>query len=319
MGDAVTVTGLVKDYGTLHAVAGIDLTIHEGEVFAFLGPNGAGKTTTVEILEGLRPRTSGDVSVLGMDPWVDAHKLIQRIGVIPQGFNFFEKINPTEAINFYAGLFGKKVDANALLKKVELEDKAKDLFENLSGGQKQKLGLALSMVHDPELLFLDEPTTGLDPQARRAIWDVIRDLKARGKTIFLTTHYLEEAQILADRVAIINSGKIIVTGTPVEIIEKYGKPEVVLLEAPPSLADYLRKNMGLRVVYRDNLVEAEVGSKNDVLKVLNYANMSGIPWRSVSTHRDTLEDVFIRLVGKMDEGTVAGSSVPEIEPKGGSP
>jgi ABC-2 type transport system ATP-binding protein len=314
MSNVIEVKRLIKDYGSLHAVNGIDLEVHKGEVFAFLGPNGAGKTTTVEILEGIRPRTSGSVDVLGIDPWHDGLKLIHKIGVIPQGFNFFEKITPAEAIRFYAGLFRKNTNVDELLKKVQLEDKAKDVFDSLSGGQKQKMGLALSMVNDPEILFLDEPTSGLDPQARRAIWDVIRSLKAEGKTVFLTTHYLEEAQILADRVAIIDLGKIIVTGTPSEIIQEHGHREVLRIEAPPAMAEYLRSHLDLQVDVRDSTVEVEIRVKEDVLRVLNVAETSGIPWEGVTTHMETLEDVFIRMVGKMDEGTVAGEGK-----KGGAP
>jgi ABC-2 type transport system ATP-binding protein len=316
MPNVIEVQGLVKDYGPLHAVNGIDLEVHEGEVFAFLGPNGAGKTTTVEILEGIRPRTSGKVNVLGMDPWHQGLRLIHKIGVIPQGFNFFEKITPTEAINFYAGLFRTKADVKELLRKVQLEDKAKDVFDSLSGGQKQKMGLALSMVNDPEILFLDEPTSGLDPQARRAIWDVIRALKSEGKTVFLTTHYLEEAQILADRVAIIDSGKIIVTGTPSEIIQKHGHREVLRITAPASMADYLRGHLDLQVEVRDSTVEVEIRAKEDVLRILKVAEESGVKWEGVTTHMETLEDVFIRMVGKMDEGTVAGAGKQGGEPLG---
>ncbi|MCI4347896.1 MAG: ABC transporter ATP-binding protein, partial [Thermoplasmata archaeon] len=201
MSSAIEVENLSKEYGPLHAVDGINFRVPVGAVFAFLGPNGAGKTTTVEILEGLRRATGGTISVLGMDPWIDGRRLHPRIGVIPQEFRFFDKITPREAVEYYAALFGQTVDANELLHRVVLADKATSRFETLSGGQKQKLGLALALVSDPELLFLDEPTTGLDPQARRVIREVIRSLHSEGKTIFLTTHYLEEAQLLADQVA----------------------------------------------------------------------------------------------------------------------
>ncbi|MCI4318330.1 MAG: ABC transporter ATP-binding protein, partial [Thermoplasmata archaeon] len=192
---AVEVNDLRKTYGPLSAVDSISFHVAKGEVFAFLGPNGAGKTTTVEILEGLRARTSGDATVLGFDPWRDAAQLHRRIGVIPQEFRFFEKITPREAVQYFAVLFGVKIDPDELLARVVLSDKADALFDTLSGGQKQKLGLALALVNHPEICFLDEPTTGLDPQARRAIWEVIRTLKREGRTVFLTTHYLEEAQL----------------------------------------------------------------------------------------------------------------------------
>ncbi|MCI4369917.1 MAG: ABC transporter ATP-binding protein, partial [Thermoplasmata archaeon] len=223
MGEAIAVRGLTKTYNELTAVNGIDFTVSEGKVFAFLGPNGAGKTTTVEILEGLRRRTSGDVTVLGLDPWTDGPALHRKIGVIPQDFRFFDKTTPKEAIVYYATLFGVDVDANRLLEQVALTDKANAHFDVLSGGQKQKLGLALSLVASPSICFLDEPTTGLDPQARRGIWDVIRQLRREGRTVFLTTHYLEEAELLANQVAIIDHGRVIAAGTPADIIEQHGR------------------------------------------------------------------------------------------------
>jgi ABC-2 type transport system ATP-binding protein len=219
---AIEVSSLKKAYGSLVAVDGISFSIEKGEVFSMLGPNGAGKTTTIEILEGLRKRDEGEVAVLGLDPWKGGYELHKKIGVIPQGFKFVDFATPKEAINYYADLFGVKVDADAILRKVILEDSAKVYFSKLSGGQKQKVGLALALVNDPELVFLDEPTTGLDPQARRAVWEVIRTLKSEGRSVMLTTHYLEEAEELADKVAIMDKGKIITSGTPNEIIARYG-------------------------------------------------------------------------------------------------
>ena len=219
---AIEVSSLKKAYGSLRAVDGISFSVGDGEVFSLLGPNGAGKTTTIEVLEGLRQRDSGDAKVLGMDPWKDGYEIHKKIGVIPQGFKFVDYATPREAVKYYADLFGVKVDAHAILKKVILEDSADTYFSRLSGGQKQKVGMALSLVNDPALVFLDEPTTGLDPQARRAVWDVIRTLKSEGRSVLLTTHYLDEAQELADVVAIMNHGKIIATGTPAEIISVHG-------------------------------------------------------------------------------------------------
>lgn len=191
---AIEVNALEKSYGHLKAVDGISFSVAQGEIFSLLGPNGAGKTTTIEILEGLRRLDKGDVKVMGLDPWTHGYELHKKIGVIPQGFRFFDKSTPKESINYYASLFDVKVDAEKILDEVILRDSEKMVFENLSGGQKQKMGLALALVNNPELLFLDEPTTGLDPQARRAMWDVIRSLKKQGKSILLTTHYLEEAE-----------------------------------------------------------------------------------------------------------------------------
>ncbi len=304
MPEAIEVEHLVKRYGELAAVAGIDFTVRSGTVFSFLGPNGAGKTTTTEILEGLRNRTEGTARVLGLDPWTDATELHRRIGVIPQDFRFFEKITPREAIEYYASLFNTRRDPVELLGRVQLADKAGARFDTLSGGQKQKLGLALALTNDPEICFLDEPTTGLDPTARRAIWEVIRSLKAEGRTVFLTTHYLEEAELLADQVAIINHGRIIAAGTPSEIIAAHGRPERLRFQAAPALADYLRPRVGLPVSAEDGRVDVELARPSDALKVLQAVESSGIPYDNFATARDNLEDVFVRLVGQMDEGTL---------------
>src|SRR5271157_639789 len=310
MPTAIEVKGLVKRYGPLAAVDGIDFSVPSGTVFSFLGPNGAGKTTTTEILEGLRRRTEGEVRVLDLDPWSEGRELHQRIGVIPQDFRFFEKITPKEAIEYYRTLFGTKVDPTALLQQVELVDKANSRFDTLSGGQKQKMGLALALTNDPEICFLDEPTTGLDPHARRAIWQVIRTLKREGRTVFLTTHYLEEAELLADRVAIIHRGKIIASGSPAEIIRAHGQPARMSVEGSPALAAYLQMNLGASAVVEDGKVSVTLSDKGDALKVLTAIEASGLPWSSFTTTQDTLDDVFVRLVGQMDEGALKTEGTP---------
>ncbi|MCI4345436.1 MAG: ABC transporter ATP-binding protein [Thermoplasmata archaeon] len=304
MPSAIRVEGLAKAYGPVRAVDGVSFEVPEGHVFAFLGPNGAGKTTTVEILEGLRNRSAGTVEVLGLDPWKDGAKLHQRIGVIPQEFRFFEKIHPREAIEYYARLFATPADPIAILKRVYLEEKADAKFDTLSGGQKQKLGLALSLVNDPKVLFLDEPTTGLDPQARRGIWEVIRSLKADGRTVFLTTHYLEEASLLADDVAIIHHGKIIARGPPETIVAAHGRPDRLRFEAGPEVARYLASHIPFAVTAENHHVEVELREKEDALKVLAALQESRLPWERFSVVRDTLEDVFVRLVGRMDDGVI---------------
>ena len=303
----VEVTALEKHYGDLKAVDGITFTVNQGEVFGLLGPNGAGKTTTIEILEGLRKRDEGKVTVLGIDPWEKGEVLHKKIGVIPQQFTFFEKTSPREAIKYYADLFNIKVDPDEILKEVLLEDSAKVLFENLSGGQKQKTGLALALVNDPELYFLDEPTTGLDPNARRAVWEVIRGLKKKGKTIILTTHYLEEAQQLSDRVAIVDHGKIVAMGTADEIIEKYGSGERLDIHGSEKLADYVRANTDLKVEYENGEISVALKQKIDALAALAAVEQSGMDWGEIHTRRDSLEDVFVKLVsGAVDEtGNIA--------------
>jgi len=289
-----------------------NFTVNEGEVFGLLGPNGAGKTTTIEILEGLRKRDEGTVKVLGLDPWGNGYELHRKIGVIPQEFTFFEKTSPREAISYYADLFGINVDPDEILKEVLLEDSAKNLFENLSGGQKQKMGLALSLVNSPDLLFLDEPTTGLDPTARRAIWEVIRGLKKKGKTVILTTHYLDEAQQLSDRVAIMNHGHIVAMGTSDEIIEAHGSGERLEIHGSEQLAAYVQANTDLRVEYDKDksLISATLSKKIDALAALAAVEQSGLDWGEIQTRRDSLDDVFVKLVrGMVDEqGEIAVES-----------
>jgi len=308
---SIEVSSLKKKYGDLKAVDDISFTVNQGEVFGLLGPNGAGKTTTIEILEGLRERDGGDVKVLGFDPWKSGYALHRKIGVIPQEFTFFEKTTPREAIIYYADLFNVKVNPDEILKEVLLEDSAKKNFDSLSGGQKQKTGLALSLVNSPDLLFLDEPTTGLDPNARRAIWEVIRGLKAKGKTIILTTHYLDEAQQLADRVAIMDRGQIVAMGTSEQIINEHGSGERLEIHGNQKLADYIRANTELQVDY--DAAKGEIfiplRKKIDALAALAAAEQSGMDWGEIQTRQDSLDDVFVKLVN--EQGEVS----PEVETK----
>jgi len=298
----IEISSLKKYYGNIKAVDGITFSVKQGEIFGLLGPNGAGKTTAIEIMEGLRKRDAGDVKVLGLDPWKEGHKLHKKIGVIPQDFTFFEKITPREAIIYYANLFGTKTNIDQILTEVLLEDSADVLFENLSGGQKQKTGLALALVNSPELLFLDEPTTGLDPNARRAIWEVIRGLKAKGNTIILTTHYLDEAQQLSDRVAILDHGQIVAMGTVDKIIEQHGSKERLEIVGSKELASYITENTDLAVNYRQGVITVKLKQKIDALAALAAAEQSKLDWGEIHTRRDSLDDVFIKLVsGKVDE------------------
>jgi len=212
---AIEVENLTKRYGDLQAVNGISFTVKKGEVFALLGQNGAGKTTSVEIIETIRKPTSGKVSLLGMDVTKEKHKIVSRIGVLPQGFSSFNRITVKETLRYYSRLFNcKKPDIDGLIELANLKDKSKEQFMNLSGGLQQRLGIAIALVNNPEVVFLDEPTTGLDPRARREVWDVLLGLKNKGKTVFLTTHYMEEAELLADTVAIISKGSIVAMDSP---------------------------------------------------------------------------------------------------------
>ena len=202
---AIKVENLTKRYGELLAVNDISFTVGKGEVFALLGPNGAGKTTIVEIIDTIRTPTSGKVTLLGMDVTKKKHDIVPRIGVLPQGFTSFDRITVRETLQYYSRLYsGRNTDIDGLIELVNLKDKAKEQYKNLSGGLRQRLGIAIALVNDPEVVFLDEPTTGLDPRARREVWEVLLGLKKKGKTVFLTTHYMEEAELLADTVAIIS-------------------------------------------------------------------------------------------------------------------
>src|SRR3954465_122288 len=213
----ISLQGLRKSYDDLEAVRGIDLEVGAGEVFAFLGPNGAGKTTTVEILEGYRQRSGGEVSVLGTDPQDADRDWRQRVGFVLQESRLVPELTPREAVEQYAGYYARPRDIDETLELVGLTDKANVRTSKLSGGQQRRLDVALALIGDPELLFLDEPTTGFDPSARRQAWDVIGGLRDLGKTVFLTTHYMDEAQALADRVAIISAGRIVATGSPEDL------------------------------------------------------------------------------------------------------
>ncbi|MEM0130482.1 MAG: ABC transporter ATP-binding protein [Thermoplasmatales archaeon] len=295
----IDVNNLVKEYGAFRAVGGISFSIDRGEVFSLLGPNGAGKTTTVEILEGVRERTSGDVRVLGKDPEKDS-ALIYRLGILPQDFSFIYNSTPAEALSFYKRTLGSSADIMEILKAVELSEKRDTPFQKLSGGQKQKLGLAISLVNDPEILFLDEPTAGLDPQARRNIWNVIRSLKDQGKSILLTTHYLEEAELLADRVAIMNKGRIIDIGAPMEIVERHHEKDRLVIRGDDGIETAIRES-GYEYVRDGPYVSIVLDGVKDATMIINTLYERKVKFEDFTLHRDSLEDVFIRIVGREED------------------
>lgn len=215
----IKVSNLVKRYGELEAVKGISFEVYEGEIFGLLGPNGAGKTTTLEIIETLREKTSGEVQVDGMSIDTDKQGIKQTIGVQLQSAGYYPNLNLVELIHLFAGLYNEDVDAGAMLQRVGLEDKSKSKYKELSGGQKQRFSITTTLINKPKIVFLDEPTTGLDPQARRNLWELIREIRDKGTTVVLTTHYMDEAENLCDRVAIIDSGRIISIDTPDRLID----------------------------------------------------------------------------------------------------
>jgi ABC-2 type transport system ATP-binding protein len=296
--NVIEVKDLVKKYGDLTAVNGISFEVHAGEVFSILGPNGAGKTTTVEIMECLRTPTSGSVKVLGHDINQQQKDIKTRIGVLPQDFHSYDLLTVKESIDYFAGLYEKNLPTDDLIKAVNLEEKRNELFKNLSGGLKQRVGVAISMANDPDIIFLDEPTTGLDPKARREVWDVIRNLKSRNKTVILTTHYMEEAEVLSDRVAIMNSGRFIAFGTPKTIIEEHGIGSLCIIKGGSQAAKDALAGAGLAYELKNNDLWIHVEDKTVLPRIVKTLSDSGSAYDEILLKRSTLEDVFLRLTGR---------------------
>jgi ABC-2 type transport system ATP-binding protein len=297
----IEVHQLTKSYGNVRAVEGIDLDVQSGEIFAMLGPNGAGKSTTVEILEGLRPRDGGAVSVLGIDPARDPHRLKSRIGVVLQQTVFPNKIRVAEVIDLYGKLYNARPDAKTLLDRFALSDKANTNYGDLSGGQKQKLALILAMINDPPIVFLDEPTTGVDAHTRRAIHDWLRQLRSEGRTVFLTTHYIHEAEQLADRIAIVGRGKVIRIGTLTEISSGIEvESEIRVRTATPLNRNVLTTLPGVSSVHTDN-GSASLRALNPariLSTLIRYLDAEKNELVDVDIWRPTLEDVFLKLTGE---------------------
>jgi ABC-2 type transport system ATP-binding protein len=297
---AIEVKKLTKRYGNLLAVDDLSFNVMKGEVFALLGPNGAGKTTAVEIIDTIRKPTSGYVSILGMDVTKKKHDIVSRIGVLPQGFSSFDRITVRETIQYYSRLFCcRDTDIDGLIELVNLEDKTREQYKNLSGGLKQRLGIAIALVNDPEVLFLDEPTTGLDPRARREVWNLLLGLKEKGKTVFLTTHYMEEAEFLADTVAIISKGKIIAMDSPEALIESNAKYLVLTLKPVDEKVFEIVRKMGFEP-FHDNHedIKVRVEHMDDVQKILNTIKDAGASLLSLDVRKPNLEEVFLKLTGE---------------------
>ena len=291
---------LSKKYGDTVAVNGISFGLSKGEVFAFLGPNGAGKTTTVEILECLRAPTGGQAKVLDYDVGKrsDQAEIRKRIGVLPQDFNAIDRLTVRENIDYFGAMYDQQLNADQLIQLVDLKDKRDEQFKTLSGGLKQRVGLAVALVNDPALVFLDEPTTGLDPRARRDVWYVIERLKKQGKTVFLTTHYMDEAEYLADTVSIIDHGQIIASGTPNELVDAHGgKKTLVVREAgkdglkflPPGISKPQLKNEG------DIYIPLNNGELTNILIAIGQTPLAN---KEIEVRRPTLDDVFLNLTGR---------------------
>jgi ABC-2 type transport system ATP-binding protein len=299
---AIRVEGLRKAYGQFEAVRGIDFDVAPGEVFGLLGPNGAGKTTTVEILEGLRPRSAGKVTVLGFDPAADTMAVKDRIGVSLQATNLPEKIRVVEAAELFAAFYSRSSDIAALLKRLQLWEKRAAFYSTLSGGQKQRLALALALVNEPQILFLDEPTTGLDPQVRLEIHTLIEELRDQKRTILLTTHYIEEAERLCDRVAIIDEGRIIASGTPRDLQRQVlgtAVVEVVTCAPLPDAPAAWPEDQPLQFSPdRLRLTAGAPRPARTVVEIVKWLDSVGIEIEDLHIKRPTLEDVFIHLTGK---------------------
>ena len=298
---AIKVEKLTKRYGNLLAVNDISFNVRKGEVFALLGPNGAGKTTTVEIIETFRRPTSGIVRLLGMDVTKEKRDIVPRIGVLPQGFSSFDRITVRETMQFYSRLFCcRNTDIDGLIDLVNLKDKAKEQYMRLSGGLKQRLGIAIALVNDPEVVFLDEPTTGLDPRARREVWKVLLGLKQKGKTVFLTTHYMEEAELLADTVAIIFKGKIIAMDSPMQLIESNADYLILTLQSVDEKAFDVFEKMGFEPVLDNHKnLNVRVERTDDIRKILNGMKDAGVSFLSMQVRKPNLEQVFLKLTGEM--------------------
>jgi ABC-2 type transport system ATP-binding protein len=302
MEQAIHVSGLRKSYGDFEAVRGIDFDVAQGEVFGLLGPNGAGKTTTVEILEGLRPRTAGDVTVLGFDPAADTRAIKDRIGVCLQSTNLPDKMTVRESLTLFGAFYSREVDRDKLLQRLQLWEKRNAFYSKLSGGQKQRVALALALVNDPQMIFLDEPTTGLDPQVRLEIHGLISELRESKRTILMTTHYIEEAERLCDRVAIVDEGKIIAIGTPRELqAQTMGQSRVEIHTAQPMPEAVPRFEHSEKHTMTDDRLHLTVYSTRPARTLpdlIRWVDQNGIDLEDIHLKKPTLEDVFIELTGK---------------------
>jgi len=300
MRPVIQVSGVRKTYGSTVAVDEVSFDVHDGEIFGLIGPNGAGKTTTMECIEGLRTPDRGKISVLGLHPVRDVYKLQERIGVQLQQAQLQKRIKVWEAVDLWASLYRKKaIDGAHLLEQLGLAEKRNAWFMTLSGGQKQRLFIALALINDPEVVFLDELTTGLDPQSRRAIWELVRGIRARGKTVFLTTHLMEEAERLCDRVAIIEHGRVIDIDAPQNLVNRHcPERSVVLATDDPNAAERFRAIPRVETVSRDGSQLTIRGRGDDlVTAVIHCLSENRIRVTDFRTILPNLEDVFIKLTG----------------------
>ncbi|MFI5278555.1 MAG: ABC transporter ATP-binding protein [Ktedonobacterales bacterium] len=299
--DAIVVNDLRKFYGATKAVDGVSFTVRHGEVFGMLGPNGAGKSTTIEIIEGLRVAGEGAVSVLGLRQPRQAQAIKERIGIQLQATSLYPRLSVTEILDLFHTFYPhrKTIPTEALIRMVDLGEKKTTRSKQLSGGQKQRLSVALALVNDPDIIFLDEPTTGMDPQARRQLWDVVLDLKRQGKTILMTTHYMEEAEQICDRVAIVDHGHIIEMGSPAELVQRHFSDIAISFQGSGDATSYQALAGVTHVAGEDGKITVY---SNDVPRtmtaLLEREQASGAKLRDLNVHSATLEDVFLKLTGR---------------------
>jgi ABC-2 type transport system ATP-binding protein len=295
----VHVEGIRKHYGRTIAVDEVSFDVRPGEIFGLIGPNGAGKTTTMECVEGLRSPDRGTIAVLGLDPVRDVYRLQDRIGVQLQEAQLQKRIKVREAVDLWASLYRKSVDAGHLLEQLGLVEKQNAWFMTLSGGQKQRLFIALALINDPELVFLDELTTGLDPQARRAIWELVRGIRQRGKTVFMTTHLMDEAERLCDRVAIIDRGRIIDIDSPAALVRRHCPERTVIVTTSQQSADALFRQLPVVTAVERRNGDVLIQGRGDdfVTNVIQCLAVHAIPVTDLRTESPTLEDVFLRVTG----------------------
>lgn len=297
----VQVKGLVKKYGTFTAVNGLEFSVQKGEVFGLLGPNGAGKTTTIEMLVGLRKPDSGTALLAGFDVKKEIKKVKELIGIQLQSTSLFELLKVEEILHLYASFYPYHIDINQLITDMLLTEKRNDRIKSLSGGQKQRLAIALALIHDPKVVFLDEPTTGLDPQARRTLWDIILRLKERGKTIILSTHYMDEAHVLCDRIGIMDQGELIALDTPTKLVKQLQSSSTIEfhLTNPPDRESLLQLDGVKDVEIRDKFVQLYTDELQVSLTALiQYTSKQVITIEDLQTRTATLEDVFIHMTGR---------------------
>lgn len=298
---AIIVRDLSKRYGDVTAVDGISLEVEDREVFGILGPNGAGKTTTLEMIETLREPDSGEILVGGLDVRRDARQIKELIGVQLQTTVFFDNLTVLETVDLFSSFYSKRVDPGSLLELVSLEDKAGSMLNELSGGQHKRVSIALALVNDPGIVFLDEPTTGLDPQARRNIWDIVEQLRDRHKTVIITTHYIEEAEYLCDRVAVMDHGRIIASGSPAELIDRFSPESNISFKLDPPLENELIASVTGVVAVGGGGGEYAVTTavpQQTLIGIFAAAYENGATADEVSMKRATLEDVFLKITGR---------------------